>query len=214
MYVNLETLVEYTLEEFLSLHANVSFPVPIPREIVSDFGFAIVETDPTPVLTAGQTVSDGALRIEGTRAIRGWVVNDPTVDQVETLYKTRMSQLNSDYENAVAKLHDTYPASETETWTTQRDEAYLYRKWKDAGSEGEQPQTPFLTALSTARDASGIGEGYDDLVNKVISNDSLYSPAIAYATGIRHGAEYKLTVAYTGSDVEALAAVTWTFNKV
>lgn len=124
----------------------------------------------------------------------------------------RMKDLNLDYEHAVASLRDTYPMSEATTWPVQLAEAKLYRAWEDGGSVGDPPLTPFLTDLTSARSALGVGDGLADLVMRIFNNDAIYSPAIALLTAKRHAAEKAMTVAKYYNDLEALEAVTWLLN--
>jgi len=214
MYALLETLEPVSHAQFLEMHPNVGFPLDIPDYMLIEYGVARIEEDPLP----SYPFKPGDLRREGDRIIRSWIdiSNDPEV--VETSFKTRLANLNQDYEGAMAALRASYPESETKTWTIQREEAYAYSRWKQqveangAEAAGPAPETPFITALSAGRDAAGTGAGFDDLVSRIIANDKLYTPAVAKVTSIRHGAEARLLAAFAEKSLASLEAVTWTFS--
>lgn len=130
----------------------------------------------------------------------------------EDVFKMRVTFLNSQYEAAVAALRDTYPQAETSTWPVQIDEAKRYRRWESAGSTGDAPSTPFLTDLTAARDARGVGAGLADLVARILNNDAIYSPAMATLTAIRHKAEQDLYIAFQAGEISDLREVTWSFQ--
>lgn len=124
----------------------------------------------------------------------------------------RLNRLNEDYDQAVNVLNSAYPNSETHTWTLQVTEARDYQKWINEGSQGTAPETPFLTKLNAGRTAKGVGEGMEDLVARVLANDSIYSPILADFTSTRHGAEKELTEAAAVQNDELFEAVTWNFE--
>lgn len=128
---------------------------------------------------------------------------------LEDLFKERLASLNADYEQAGSLIRGTYPITETSTWPVQLSEAKLYDVWRKAGKTGTAPETPFLTDLTTRRTAYSVGTGLEDLVDRILTNDALYSPAIAEVTAARHAAEQALGVAYAAEDTAALKAVTW-----
>jgi hypothetical protein len=133
---------------------------------------------------------------------------------IEQLVSNAIYTLNLDYEQAVTKLRGNYPAGEITTWPVQIAEAKLYDEWRVAGSTGTAPATPFLSNLSDARTAKGVGDGLVDLIDRVLANDTIYSPAISYLTAVRHAAEKDLLMAKALGNVETVKAVTWSFTFV
>lgn len=141
------------------------------------------------------------------------VPRDPEPElPIEQLVSNTIYRLNGDYEQAVSKLRGTYPLAETTTWPVQSAEAKVYDAWRVAGSIGTPPETPFLTDLTAARTAQGVGDGLVDLIDRVIANDAIYSPAISYLTATRHAAEKALLMAKALDNIEEVKAVTWSFS--
>jgi hypothetical protein len=137
---------------------------------------------------------------------------DLPAPDIRDRFDERLDTLNSDYEVAFSMLRDTYPLSETTTWTIQSDEAVAFDAWRTAGRIGSPPLTPLLTDLTAARGALGVGAGLEDLVNRVLNNTNIYIPAVAILTAKRHAAEQSLTIARMQNDFTALNAVTWEFS--
>jgi hypothetical protein len=129
----------------------------------------------------------------------------------EQLVSNTFFQLNADYEHAVTLLRDTYPFAETTTWPVQIAEAKTYDAWRNAGSEGTAPLTPFLSDLTAARTAQGVGNGLVDLIDRVLHNDSIYSPAVAFLTATRHATEKALLMAHALNDIDTVKTMTWSF---
>lgn len=123
----------------------------------------------------------------------------------------QLGKLNRDYDEVVAMLSRDYPTSEIQTWTIQVTEARAYKQWADAGRSGDAPATPFLTQLNAGRVEAGVGEGFDDLVDRILANDAVYSPVIAGYTAYRHGIEKQLTEAAYLEDEDGFNAITWVF---
>lgn len=125
----------------------------------------------------------------------------------------QLGRLNADYDQAVAVLNSDYPAAETHTWTLQVTEAREYQAWIDGGRVGDAPATPFLAELNEGRVAANVGEGFEDLVSRVLANDAVYSPALAAFTAYRHGIEKQLRTAEVVGDDAAFNAISWTFAQ-
>lgn len=141
----------------------------------------------------------------------------PAMTQPEVL-KLRIKQLNDEYTAAVSQLRGNYPEAETSTWPVQVAESKSYRKWEDkvaslgAEAAGPAPSTPFLTDLTNMRDMYGIGSGLADLVNRVLVNNSMYSPAMGFLTATRHSAERGLLIADATGGIAEINAVMWSFS--
>lgn len=123
-----------------------------------------------------------------------------------------IKKLNEEYEYAFAQVRSTYPLSEASTWPVQIKEALEYDKWRTEGRVGDAPLTPFLTDLTAKRDARGVGAGLEDLVDRVLANNSIFQPAITELTARRHEAEQAIWVHYQGGSLENALAVTWDFD--
>ena len=137
----------------------------------------------------------------------------PAPLSLEELFHLRLNDCNDEYTSAFNTLRGTYPFAETTTWPVQIKEALDYDAWRDAGSQGNPPATPFLNDLTAQRAAQGVGAGLIDLIDRVLANNLVYSPALARITSIRHAAEQALTVAaYVTQSAEAIQAVTWDFS--
>jgi len=118
----------------------------------------------------------------------------------------QLGRLNADYDQAVAVLNSDYPAAETHTWTLQVTEAREYQAWIDGGRVGD-------AELNEGRIAANVGEGFEDLVSRVLANDAVYSPALAAFTAYRHGIEKQLRTAEVVGDDAAFNAISWTFAQ-
>lgn len=125
----------------------------------------------------------------------------------------QLGRLNADYDQAVAVLNSDYPTAETHTWALQVTEAREYQAWIDGGRVGDAPTTPFLAELNEGRVAANVGEGFEDLVSRVLANDAVYSPALAAFTAYRHGIEKQLRTAEVVGDDAAFNAISWTFAQ-
>jgi len=123
----------------------------------------------------------------------------------------RLGRLNADYDSAVTILNKDYPTAETHTWTLQVTEAREYQAWIDGGRVGDEPNVPFIKELNDKRTLAGVGDGFEDLVTRILANDSVYSPALAGFTAYRHGIEKQLRVAEAMGDDASFNAITWTF---
>jgi hypothetical protein len=115
-----------------------------------------------------------------------WVdVNPAAAPTLEARRKARSAQLNADYSEAMRKVQEGWPTYEVLTWPTQAEEA---KAWK-AAPEDKKPETPFLSAMFQTRRAMGIEQSFADLIDRVITNQELYTFAVAYLTGVRHATE-------------------------
>lgn len=125
---------------------------------------------------------------------------------------SHIQNLNGAYEQAFAQVRSTYPVSEASTWPVQLSEARTYDAWRQAGRVGDAPVTPFLTELTAARDALGVGTGLEDLVDRVLNNNAIFEPAITELTARRHSAEISIWTLFNGGDLTGALAVTWDFT--
>lgn len=149
-------------------------------------------------------------------------VEAPKVPSYEEIYLSKpiaerltiqLGRLNADYDQAVAVLNVDYPAAETHTWTLQVTEARAYQAWIDGGRVGDAPEVPFLVELNEGRVAANVGDGFEDLISRILANDAVYSPALAGFTAYRHGIEKQLRTAEAMGDDVAFNAISWTFAQ-
>lgn len=187
---------------------NKSFKIWSDGVMISDERYEEIRQE----LLAGRTL---------TVAIGGYPVTiPPAIAPIEKdivlLYRERLSLMNNDYEVAVAYLKQSYPLSEAITWPVQRDEAKATLAWVEANPEtsiDEFPRelAPFIYDLYVSRRAEGIEGGLVDLAQRVLINDSMFSPALAKVTAHRHAVEKKMIAAVNDNDHAALRDITWRF---
>ncbi|MNZ54932.1 hypothetical protein D3C78_728450 [compost metagenome] len=138
---------------------------------------------------------------------------EPTIQEV---FAKRLDLLNNDYERAVEYLKSTYPRSETITWTLQLAEARKIFRWLNENptltiDDLPADVAPFLSSLSARRDLEGVPGGLLHLAERVITNDGIFTPALADVTGIRHGIERNMYLAVDADNIAQLEAITWVF---
>lgn len=143
------------------------------------------------------------------------IVNDVSI-LINARFEEKLTLLNKDYECAVTYLKSTYPPSEVNTWAIQITEARAIFKWLEENPTltiDDMPSTvaPFLVTLSASRLALGYPNGLAHLAQRVIENNSLFTPALSQVTAIRHATERQMLLAVADEDLAALNAVTWSF---
>lgn len=146
-------------------------------------------------------------------------VAEPIIIPLKVLFELRVQKLNEDYDFAVDYIKSGYPLAETITWPVQVVDARVVKAWlaEDATrvvTDFPRELAPFLYDLAQGRIAKGLESDLLDLANRVLHNDSQFSPAMALFTAERHAAEKRLIAAYTVEDRAALEAVTWSFYMV
>ncbi len=146
-------------------------------------------------------------------------IAEPVVLPLNILLQTRIHQLSEEYESAVNFIKSGYPLAETITWPVQIAEARVVINWMAADparviADFPRSEAPFLYDLAQSRQIKGLESDLLDLANRVIHNDSQFSPAMALFTAERHAAEKRLLMAYELEDRAALEAVTWSFYLV
>lgn len=131
----------------------------------------------------------------------------------EALYSAT-ARLNADYDAAVQQLKSGYPATESDTWPKQLEEANKYKHYLLNKDNGEvlEPFTPFIDALLESRQHKGE-ETKEVLVNRIIELSDLLAPLVGSLTGKRQTADFALRQAKElHNTVEAINSVTWNFN--
>ena len=93
-----------------------------------------------------------------------------------------LSEINKEYESAVAKLVADTPNFERESWPKQETEA---RNWVLDNNSA----TPYVDILAATR-----GVPREALIAKIIEKADMYKYAHAYLTGLRQAAEKNLSM--------------------
>ncbi len=106
----------------------------------------------------------------------------------------KLTEINAEFQKAVAALAKDYPDSEVQSWPQQVKEA-------TALSADPQADAPLLTAIATAR-----GLPVAELASRVLDKMNAYASASGVLIGQRQAAEDLITAA---EDLEALSAISW-----
>lgn len=106
----------------------------------------------------------------------------------------KLTEINAEFQKAVAALAKDYPDSEVQSWPQQVKEA-------TALSADPQADAPLLTAIATAR-----GLPVAELASRVLDKMNAYAAASGVLIGQRQAAEDLITAA---EDLEALSAISW-----
>lgn len=136
----------------------------------------------------------------------------PVVETVDQVFQAHLDAMNHDYEVAAKRLRGNYPQTETSTWIEQLSLAEAYDAWRQNGRVGDPPKMKFVGDLNTSRTNYKVGDGIEDLVDRILANNTVYSPAVAELTGRRHAGEQALRIAQYQQSIEGLKAVTWDFD--
>ncbi|OLO05295.1 hypothetical protein [Salinicola socius] len=128
-----------------------------------------------------------------------------SIDRLEQAKTKALESLNADYEAGAKPLLREYPAIERLSWTQQQNEATAYQAWLDAGSEGDAPATPALSAILKGRNGSDGAETLTELVAAVLRNAESFIQWQEY-TGLRQRGEWMIQGAETDEEAQA---VTW-----
>lgn len=107
MFANIQTLEVINRASLQALFPDTSFPEQIETHAISPLGFAVVEVDALPALSASESAVIGALRVEGERVFQSWDVT-PTVAAYLFAPSTR---------EATAKVAATLDTARTGNWT-------------------------------------------------------------------------------------------------
>lgn len=133
------------------------------------------EGDPSHIaMRAERPTLDHIAQADGT-----WELSIP---RLKAIAKTN---LNADFNEAMADLQKPWPDAEAQTWTVQAEEA---KQWTMAPDD-DKPPVPFLTSLHAQREAMGWEGTLGDLVDRVMKNTEAYTAAAASLIGRRHVAE-------------------------
>ncbi|MEC8917099.1 MAG: hypothetical protein VX796_05705 [Pseudomonadota bacterium] len=117
--------------------------------------------------------------------------------------RQQLRQLNDDYAAAAQPLIDEYPEAERLSWSKQLDEATSYQAWLDAGSEGDAPATPALSAILRGRNGFDGTETLADLVAAVLARAEAFIQWQEY-TGLRQRGEWMILAAKTVDEAQAV----------
>lgn len=110
-----------------------------------------------------------------------------------------LQQINWHYQQQAEQQIGQYPDFEIQTWQDQEREAITYQAWVNAGSTGNAPLTPVLSAIVTAR-----GIELADLVTRVIANATAWRQLAPALAGQRQALADQVMNATTVEQVDAI----------
>jgi hypothetical protein len=110
-----------------------------------------------------------------------------------------LQQINHHYQQQAEQQIGQYPDFEIQTWQDQEREAITYQAWVNAGSTGNAPLTPVLSAIVTAR-----GIGLVDLVTRVIANATAWRQLAPALAGQRQALADQIMAATTAERVDTI----------
>jgi len=87
MFANLETLAVIDRNKLQEEFPDTSFPPDLTSDTLLDFGYVLLEFDPTPDVGLGEQVVAGELRRDGDRVIRGWAIVPPTEAELSSIFE-------------------------------------------------------------------------------------------------------------------------------
>ncbi len=128
-------------------------------------------------------------------------------------YNLQLTSLNRDYELCCDSIRGDYPVTETSTWPYQFSEAVVYKAWLQSDQTTEPPKLFFIEQLSEDREVLGVGEGLEDLVDRIINNATMYNKVMARITSYRHSLEKKLKEGLHKNDIAILSSLHWDFDE-
>jgi hypothetical protein len=104
MYINIETGEVIDFAQLSKLHSNpmVLFPPDVGTEALLEYGYAVLEDDPKPVLKPLETLQPGATREEDGHWYRAWIVIPADPEQVIAAVTSNFEQATQDHLNAAA----------------------------------------------------------------------------------------------------------------
>lgn len=127
------------------------------------------------------------------------------------LYQYKIETLNSDYEVACDILRGEYPPTETVSFSLQLLEAVQYKHWMMSDRTGPEPLLFYIDKLSDSRTQRGVGEGLEDLVNRILYNSTVYNTGMGMLTAYRHSLEKELKVLHAARKPVLLETKSWDF---
>lgn len=74
-FVEIETMAVVDRQQIADRFPNTSLPMEMDDALLSELGFAVLDYDPDPVISPGETVTPGPVRTEGGRYVQSWTVN-------------------------------------------------------------------------------------------------------------------------------------------
>ena len=93
MYLNLETMQVISRSELEALFPQTGFPPDVGNEALLEYGYAVLEEDPPPVVSGLDTYTYGPVRVENGRAFQSWIVVPATSAQYLLFNTTEVERL-------------------------------------------------------------------------------------------------------------------------
>jgi len=142
MFVNIDSRVITSQFEIRQKHPEISFPPEISVDHISHLGYALLEHDPAPELSAGEELQAGEIREDGGRYVQSWVIvpaPGPEIPQSVTMRQARLAMLGAGILSQVDALIAAMPGDEGESaridWNHARD---VKRDWPLIDALGPQ----------------------------------------------------------------------------
>ena len=133
---------------------------------------------------------------------------------IKLLYEYKIRTLSSDYEQACIKLRGEYPPTETVSFSLQLIEAIQYKQWMMSDRSSPAPMLFYIDKLSAERDAVNVGDGLEDLVNRILHNSFLYNTGMSKLTAYRHSLEKELKMLREEKKITLLEIKEWDFMEL
>ncbi len=199
MLVKITSLEIVTEAAFYAAHPNVSFPATLTDEILSPFGYAVLNpTSPPAYDSWTHRLIEGTPEQRDGKWWQTWTLEPVTHTAEEEAQRladaksTKLSEINTVTDATIAVLTETYPDREIATFDKQESEARAY-------VADPMSSTPFLSALAVAR-----GIPLSDLVRRVITKADAFAVASGSIIGQRQALEDRLDACTTVEEVQGI----------
>jgi len=174
-------------KQFREIHEKTSFPKVLSEQLLDSFGADLVFEGPVPndMEWWQYPIRDGVKKIQNkwytkyiagpifeTTELRDLYVSNLQTEKDKAIKDSLISEIRKEYDDAISSIESLYYVKERETWPQQVSEARAFLV-------DEESSTPLLDAMLTERPL----ETKQQLVNKIITNYSLYSQAVGVALG-------------------------------
>lgn len=199
MLVDTTTFSSISEYKFKINHPNVSFPSYLTEEILAPFGYAVLNMITPPAYDSWtHRLTEGTPEQREGKWYQTWVLESVThtpeeeAERLADAKSTKLSEINTVTDAAIAVLTETYPDREIATFDKQESEARAY-------VADPMSSTPFLSALAVAR-----GIPLSDLVRRVITKADAFAVASGSIIGQRQALEDRLDACTTVEEVQGI----------
>ena len=199
MLVDTTTFSSISEYKFKINHPNVSFPSYLTEEILAPFGYAVLNMITPPAYDSWtHRLTEGTPEQREGKWYQTWVLESVThtpeeeAERLADAKSTKLSEINTVTDAAIAVLTETYPDREIATFDKQESEARAY-------VADPMSSTPFLSALAVAR-----GIPLSDLVRRVITKADAFAVASGSIIGQRQALDDRLDACTTVEEVQGI----------